>query len=374
MTKPVSSIVYPVFLLLSFVIFTWSCKSNGASGKSNVVEAETKVKPGPAIKMVSIDQPLENARVFSGDNIPLRLSVTGNTIPDSVRIYFDGKLLATLYSTPWQHDIITQKVRMGKIPLKVMAFSGTRRPQVITRFVLLLSDISPVLFSYDIINVYPHDRSAYTQGLVYHDGYLIESTGQTGKSSLRKAEIKTGKVVQKYDLERKYFGEGIVLLNDRIYQLTWEHNTGFVYDLESFKLIKNIHYNTQGWGITTDGDKLIMSDGTNKIFFIESEYFTVLSSIEVYDNKEAVWQLNELEYINGEIWANIYMTDRVARIDPATGKILSYINLTGLLTEKEKLQQGPEDVLNGIAWDEESKRLFVTGKRWPKLFEIKVRK
>ncbi|MCD4769452.1 MAG: glutaminyl-peptide cyclotransferase [Bacteroidales bacterium] len=374
MRRPACSIVCPFFLLLAFIIFTGSCRSNGASGKSSETKAETKVKPGPAVKVVKIDQPLDNAKFSSGDIVSLRLSLTGNTIPDSVRIYFDGKLFATLYNSPWQHDITTQKVRLGKIPLKVMAFSGTGRSQVITRFVLLLSDISPALYSYDILNTYPHDRSAYTQGLVYHDGYLIESTGQEGSSSLRKVEIETGKVMQKHDLESKFFGEGIVLFNDRIYQLTYKHNTGFVYDLESFILIKNIHYDTQGWGITTDGEKLIMSDGTNKIFFIEPEYFTVLSSIEVFDNKGAVWQLNELEYINGEIWANIYMTDRVARIDPATGKVLGFIDLTGLLTAKEKNQLGGDEVLNGIAWDEESKRLFVTGKKWPKLFQIKVSK
>ncbi len=369
-------LVYPLFLFLTLSLYAWSCKSKEVSGRNSVSKngTETETKSGPAVKLVKIEQPINDTRFYSGDIVPLRLSYTGSIMPDSVRVYFDGRLITTLYGSSLEYDISTHDTRLGKIPVKVMAFSGTGRSQVITRFVLLLSDISPVLFSYNIIDVFPHDRSAYTQGLLYHNGYFIEGTGQPGYSSLRKVEIKTGKVLRKYDLERKFFGEGVVLFNGKIYQLTWEHNTGFVYDLESFELIKNIHYDTEGWGITTDGEKLIMSDGTNRIYFIEPEYFTVLSSIEVFDDKEAVRQLNELEFINGEIWANIYMTDRVARIDPATGKILGYIDLTGLLSNKERQLLGADDVLNGIAWDKESERLFVTGKHWPKMFEIEVSK
>jgi len=252
-----------------------------------------------------------------------------------------------------------------------MAYSNGSRPQVLTHFINLYSDITPAISGYKVLNSYPHDKGAYTQGLVYHDGYFIESTGQEGRSSLRRVEIATGEVMLKHDLETKFFGEGIVLFKGRIFQLTWTTMVGFVYDAESFTLISRIHYDTQGWGITTDGERLIMSDGTNKLYFLEPDYFTVLSSLEVYDNREAVWQLNELEYINGEIWANIYMTDRIARIDPSSGKVQGYIDLRGLLSENEK-PGNSDEVLNGIAWDEEGARLFVTGKHWPRVFQIEV--
>jgi glutamine cyclotransferase len=249
-----------------------------------------------------------------------------------------------------------------------MAYEGDRRPQVLTHFVTIFSDIKPDIYSYRVINMYTHDITAYTQGLLYHDGYFYESTGREGESTLRKVEIETGNVLKIHNLESKFFGEGLVLHEGWLYQLTWTSNLGFVYDIQSFEEIKRIHYTTQGWGLASNGEKLIMSDGTNKLYFMEPEYFTVVSSIEVYDDKSQVWQLNELEYINGEIWANIYTTDRIARIDPSTGKVLAYIDLTGILPAKDHHPELAE--LNGIAWDSDNNRIFITGKNWPRLFEI----
>ena len=182
-------------------------------------------------------------------------------------------------------------------------------------------------------------------------------------------EPTTGKVVSQVNLDGSLFGEGVALLGDRIYQLTWTSKVGFVYEKESLKQINRIYYQTQGWGLTTSGDSLVMSDGTNVIWFLDAD-FNVLSSVDVGDNKGLVDNLNELEMIDGELWANIWQTDRIARIDPATGKVLGYVELGNLLPREERTPE--TDVLNGIAWDSEGRRLFVTGKYWPRLYEITV--
>ena len=226
-------------------------------------------------------------------------------------------------------------------------------------------------YSYRIVNAYPHDPQAFTQGLVYEDGLFYEGTGLLGHSTLRKVVPQTGEVLQRIDLSPVFFGEGITIFGDKIIQLTWKSMVGFVYDKESFGLIKMFAYPTQGWGITHDGERLIMSDGTANLYFWDPETQTEIGRVEVTDNGQPVVRLNELEYINGEVWANVWQTDRIARIDPNNGHVVGWIDLTGLLSAEDRAQQ-PVDVLNGIAYDAENDRLFVTGKLWPKLFEIEL--
>ncbi len=235
---------------------------------------------------------------------------------------------------------------------------------------IIYSDSVPVKNGYKVVNVYPHDRNAFTQGLFYDKGFLYEGTGQETESSLREVDLKTGKVIRQLNLSPSLFGEGITLYNDRIFQVTWTSRVGFVYKEDNFELINKIYYQTEGWGLTTINDKIVMSDGTNVLYFYEPESFTVVSRIEVYDNKEKVDSLNELEYINGEIWANVWMTNHIARIDPVSGKVLGYVNLKGILKDPDT--DTSVNVLNGIAFDKTHNRIFVTGKNWPELFEIKI--
>jgi len=225
-------------------------------------------------------------------------------------------------------------------------------------------------YSYKIKNSWPHDRRAYTQGLIFLNGILWESTGQYGSSSLRKVELKTGKVIKQIPVPQKYFAEGMTVFNNKVFQLTWQEHKGFIYDSVTFQKQGEFTYTGEGWGLTHDGESLIMSDGTNGIRFLDPATLQTKRIISVLDAGEPVEQLNELEYINGEIYANIYQTDRIARIEPKSGKIVGWIDLTGLLKSKDRT--GEEDVLNGIAYDEAGKRLFVTGKMWPKLFEIEI--
>jgi glutamine cyclotransferase len=231
------------------------------------------------------------------------------------------------------------------------------------------SNAIPV-YTYNITNTYPHDRNAFTEGLVFEDGFLYEGTGLLGQSTLRRVELETGAILQIRELPDQFFGEGITIYGDRIIQLTWQSNVGFVYDRNSFELLQQFNYSTEGWGITHDGEHLIMSDGTSTLHFLDPQTFEEISQLEVLDNNGPVTRLNELEYIQGEIYANIWQTDRIARISPGTGRVIGWVDLEGLLTAEDRSE--PVDVLNGIAYDAETDRLFVTGKLWPKLFEIEL--
>lgn len=232
-------------------------------------------------------------------------------------------------------------------------------------------------YTYEVLNIYPHDPSAFTQGLIYQNGTLYEGTGLMGRSSLRKVDLKSGTVIEQVNLTPDYFGEGITLFNNRIIQLTWQSGRGFIWGIDnSFTPIKEYRYPTEGWGITHDDSQLIMSDGSDTLYFWDPAIMTndateptVLKTLPVRADGEAVVRLNELEYVKGEIYANIWQTDQVARIDPDTGNVVGWIDLTALLTPQER---AATDVLNGIAYDAEQDRLFVTGKLWPKLFEIRL--
>lgn len=226
------------------------------------------------------------------------------------------------------------------------------------------------VYGYRVVAEYPHAPDAYTQGLQYVDGVLYEGTGLYGASSLRRVALETGEVLQSIPLEAAYFGEGIVVVGDRIVQLTWQSNVGFVYDRQSFERIGQFSYPTEGWGITYDGAQLIMSDGTSTLHRRDAQTMAEVGRIEVTAQGEPVMRLNELEMVKGEIWANVWQTDRIARIDAATGQVAGWIDLTGLLSAEDRVR--PVDVLNGIAYDAAGDRLFVTGKLWPKLFEIEL--
>lgn len=224
-------------------------------------------------------------------------------------------------------------------------------------------------YGYQVVRTYPHDRGAFTQGLVYANGVLYEGTGMDEESSIRKVKLETGEVLQKRNVPG-VFGEGIVLWKDRLLELTWKHELGFIYDLSTFEPRGQFRYPGEGWGLTHDGKRIIMSDGTAQLRFWDPEKLTETGRITVTDDGRPVVELNELEYIKGEIWANVWNTDRVARIDPATGKVTGWIDLSGLLKPEDR--NDFTDVLNGIAYDASGDRIFVTGKRWPKLFEIRV--
>ena len=228
----------------------------------------------------------------------------------------------------------------------------------------------PPTYGYRVVNRYPHDPDGFTQGLVFVDGFLFEGTGLYGRSSLRKVELATGTVLQHRNLPARFFGEGVTVYGKKVIQLTWRAHLGFVYDKDTFQLVETFHYPTEGWGITHDGEHLIMSDGTSTLYFLDPETYKQVGLIKVHDRDGPVSDLNELEYVQGLIFANVWRTDKIVQISPETGEVLGWIDLRGLLRSEDRVQL--VDVLNGIAYDQVNNRLFVTGKLWPRLFEIEL--
>ena len=263
-------------------------------------------------------------------------------------------LKGTLRRTSWIAAVVVVVCSV----IGLTAFAQLKRP----------SKTEPLIF--EIVAKHPHDSSAFTQGLVYSDGHLYEGTGKKGESTLRLVDLSTGKVEKIASLDAHYFGEGIAVLDHRIYQLTWQNRIGVVYDEKTFEVEKTFQYTGEGWGLTTDGKNLIMSDGSATIRFLDPKTFAVVRRITARSSHGKVDRLNELEYVKNEIWANIWYEDKIARISPTTGDVLGYLDFAGLHPRSHR--HSSEDVMNGIAYDAENDRLFVTGKNWPQLFEIKI--
>jgi glutaminyl-peptide cyclotransferase len=225
--------------------------------------------------------------------------------------------------------------------------------------------------SFKVIATFPHDTTAFTQGLVFADGALYESTGLNGESTLRRVDLQTGKTLQRIDIPKQYFAEGLALVGDELLQLTWQHKLGFVYDRRTFKQKRTFTYSTEGWGIAYDGtSRLVMSDGSDRLTFLDPKTLKPLKTMRVQDGARPVPNLNELEWIEGEIWANVWQTDRIARINPRTGDVNAWIDLSSLFPRAQRMP--PADELNGIAYDKATRRIFITGKKWPRLYQITV--
>ena len=246
--------------------------------------------------------------------------------------------------------------------------SGESKPPVFDSQPPSASDDSPTLYTFKVINTFPHDKHAFCQGLDFDGKTLFESTGKYGKSSIRRVNLETGKVEKELRLDHRLFGEGLTLFNDKVIQLTWKQGLGYVYDADTLKPLGTFRYAGEGWGLTHDGEHLIMSDGTDRLRFLDPDSFESVRTIRVKDGRQRIRKLNELEFVNGQILANVWKSDRIAIICPKTGRVTGWIDLSGLLSEPV----GREAVLNGIAY--EDGRLFVTGKFWPHLFEIKLLK
>jgi len=234
-----------------------------------------------------------------------------------------------------------------------------------------LSRAAVPLYDYEVVHTYPHDPTAFTEGLFYLNGFLYESTGLEQHSSIRKVRLETGEVLQKYDVPPQYFGEGIVNWHNHLISLTWKSHVGFVRDLASFKVQRQFHYEGEGWALTQDGRQLLMSDGTSEIRLLNPETLVPVGRIQVTLEGKPINNLNELEWVKGEIYANLWQTNWILRIDPHDGHVVGAINMAGLLSPSD-IVKGQTDVLNGIAYDAKDDRLFVTGKNWPKLFEIRI--
>lgn len=232
----------------------------------------------------------------------------------------------------------------------------------------LFSGKSPLVYDYSVVETFPHESSAFTQGLVIDNGVLYESTGRYGASVLRRVDLETGEVLAQVELSEEFFGEGLAMVDGLLVQLTWQNNIGFIYDKETLSLLGNFTYPTDGWGLTYDGNELIMSDGTPKLYFLDPVTYQKTSEVTVYDGEVLLERINELEYVNGDVYANIWFEQKIAIINPKTGQVKGYIDLNGIYQAND-----PESTLNGIAYDQEASKLYVTGKNWPNLYQIIIK-
>jgi len=355
--------------LLLFIVFLLACGSDHTS-KSKII-GKSDSSAITINKSLSIDGPLNGDTYSLGDPVPFKIKNTSATIKfDSLIVFINDKKVLTSDSNRLVSEWNSNNSTVGRTRLRVSAFKSGKTIETASTSFILLSDIKPKTLHFRLINTFSHDPQAYTQGLVYENGVFYESTGEYGQSSLRKVDLKSGEVKQSLNLAREIFGEGLASYGNNLIQITWKSQVAFVYDKQTFKQISKFNYLGEGWGIAYDGKKLIMSNGSEILTYYDTEYFTELGHIEVCDDKEAVRWLNELEYINGEIYANIYQEATIAVIDPLSGKVKAYLNLSSLIPEK--LKNDNDHVLNGIAYNPENGHLFVTGKNWPLLYEIQV--
>lgn len=288
---------------------------------------------------------------------------------DSVKVFLDAKPLSSL------NNIDLSDEKLGRRTIKAEVYYDGRQ-KTLQKPIVLYAAHSPKIYDYKVVNIYPHDTKAYTQGLEYNNGYLYESTGQRGESSLRKVEIKTGKVIMQINLPQQYFAEGLTIYDNKIYQLTWQSKKGFIYNLKDFKQVGTFDYkkSAEGWGLTHNGKYLIKTDGTERVWFLNPETLEEDYFIQAYTDKQSVPNLNELEYINGKVYANVYLKNIILILNHLSGVIEGIVDLNSLEQEVRKTQDliPNDEVLNGIAYDKENDRIFVTGKHWGKLFEIEI--
>jgi glutaminyl-peptide cyclotransferase len=322
----------------------------------------------PAITGIAL--PKSGAILHSGDSIALELFPPrdGARI-DSLVLYAGKEVPVRIQGFPGKCYWHAPKNRVGQLSLKVSVFYNDSLEESHSVSLVVLSDITPRQYTYKVVRQYPHDPDAYIQGLIYEEGMFYESTGLEGKSSIRIVDPATGKARKMVPMPSEYFAEGIALFNDQIYQITYKSQVGFVYDKHTLEQIRSFDYQIrEGWGLTTDGKLLVMSDGSSQLYFIEPEFFTQVDKIDVFDNQGMVPSLNELEFINGNILANVYGESYIVCIDPASGKVTGKLDLHALMPKGSEGNMNM--VLNGIAYNPANGHLFVTGKDWPVLYEI----
>lgn len=341
-------------LLAAVIILVYSCKDKNQQNAGLTISPEA----GTSCK--------------AGDEVKVKVSYPADEKPDSIVYLVDSVKIGTKKDST-AISLKTDTLPLGPRGITAKVYQAGKDEDVSTNIVLMAAK-APEEYTYKVEKVYPHDTTSYTEGLEYKDGFLYESTGNKGHSTLRKVNLETGKAVQVAKLGDQYFGEGMAIIGDKIVQLTWQEKTGFVYDKNTFKQIKSFPYNVgiEGWGLCFDGNKLYTDDSSNRIWFLDKNDYHGTGYIDVYDDKAPMNAINELEYIDHKIYANVYLTDTILIINPKTGAVMQRVDMKDLWPLKDRPAgfDNDQNVLNGIAWDEKGKRLFVTGKKWAHLYQI----
>jgi len=352
-----------LYAIAIFASYLTSCTNKSATDNDNNDKVEQQEENIVAISFSS------KATVYTiGDTINIALKYDTTKVLTSVELYVDNVKIHVSDSRISSFAINTDKLMVGAHSFSCKIKKNNEYIDVDNIDFTLLSDITPKEGDYKIKKVIPHEIRAYTQGLIIENGKLYEGTGMYGESVLKEVNLKTGETIRDIGIAQEYFGEGITIVGNKIVQLTWRTNIGFVYEKSTFKKIREFSYSTEGWGLTFDGKNLIMSDGSENLFYMDTVNYSVLRKIQVYDNHTAITKLNELEYVDGYIYANIYTTNFIVKIDPQTGKVVERWDMPDLLTESDKMPE--TDVLNGIAYNKDTKHFLITGKYWPKMFDM----
>lgn len=308
--------------------------------------------------------------LISGDSVFFSAIQTDSSQKfDSVQLFLDNEKISLLKPENLKFSMESKSLSVGTHFFRIAGFSGGNETGSGSASFRFLSDFQPEIMGYEMVKSFPHNPGSFTQGLEWHEGKLFEGTGLNGKSAVMEVNLSSGEAGKKTSLPQEHFGEGISILNGKLYQLTWQSHRAFVYSLPDLKQEGSFGYPTEGWGLCDLNGDLVMSDGSEKLYFLKPSDFSLIRTVQVWDNKHAVEDLNELEAADGIIYANKYQTDTIVKIDPASGKVLAYVNMAGLLKNEDR--KGNEDVLNGIAWNPADKLFYLTGKNWPKLFAVK---
>lgn len=351
---------------LIFLLVLVGCKTNQNGTKSGSSPV-SKIKNEKAFKLI---KPADRQYISPGAVFELELTALNDSVrTDSVQVLVDGNHYETLGPDKLSSEITLKGFNPGEVRLLAKIYIADNATETHSCRLRILSDIQPENYSYKVLKTYPHDKGAYTQGLEYVNGFIYEGTGNYGESSVRKLDLESGEILKYRNLSSDFFGEGITLLNGKIYQVTYRKQVGFVYDEKSFEPERKIFYqNKEGWGLCNNGDQILMSDGSHVIYFMDTAYFSVEKTIEVFDDKSEVSLLNELELIDGTLYANRYTTKEIVMIDPETGKVTGKIDMSGIPDPADRHPR--MDYFNGIAYDHANKRIFVTGKYWNKIYEV----
>lgn len=367
---------YSKLLVLSLLsVFIWSSCSQTEDQKDKKDQPVTKSEKKRTPKTTTLSQyqakfdiqtPSVGQVMLRGDLLDLELNIVEDDRKiDSLEYFINHKKVKLQ-----DHKINSQNFKSGRNDITVKSHHSDGSNDQVSTFVMALSDKTPPISKVKVLKTFPHDVTAYTQGLIFTEGFLYEGTGQYRESMLKKVDLNKNDLIQSYNLPKEVFGEGIVNHQDKIFQITWQSKRAFVYDINTFSLIHEFQYDTEGWGITNYKENLIMSDGTQNLYIITPESFSVVDQLQVTDHIGPINNLNELEWIEGKIWANVYLTNTIVIIDPETGFVEQKLDLSTLVPDT---YANPHDnVLNGIAYDQKNKKIYVTGKRWPVLYEIEI--
>lgn len=359
-----------LYITIGIIIAAPSCQNGNKNSAQQTTDTLTKVQQTYSLEFA---KPFNNDNIKKGEQVNIEMRTKDASIFDSIQIKIENQHVTTLVNSSLKFQWNSKNGQLGQQSIVASAYSKGSKIIETATTITILPNKKPIQYNYKIIKTYPHSRDAYTQGLIYENGYFYESDGEYKKSALRKVKLETGQATIVTNMEPSIFGEGLAIYNNKLYQISWKEHIGFIYNKETLKLEKKFNFDlNEGWGLEFDGKNFLATDGSSNIYFLEPENFTQVGKIQVVTDNGPIDSINELELINGKLYANVYYQDIVLIIDPKTGEVLGEINFANILPKSDYNED--TNVLNGIAWNPVNGHLFITGKNWPKLFEVEILK